>query len=497
MATAECLKSGITAISHFPRHCWEVKNMPEGMKGVYQLGFPVQLAPDLAAVVLNIRYSGVKAVDLEIGSDLLFLDELGKSAPPKIIPLDRSERFVNPLTGKEVLLAKYPKQIGFVPLGARMPSGRPHPHAGTGFVIGQVMGFPPESLNRSDCFAETKPEDVFYGIEMAQCSFDGKDFRIWDSRIFRTDELLPGCLLGGNPLSPAIPDGEELISGSSGEIHPSDSLIRHCGILRWHRKEGVWAPYRYIPVAGLENEFHTISGVFGNFVEPSLARAADGTLFFTAREVGPDPFGKGPQEAERIMIWRSADNGETWTKILEKPHFHPLTPLSINSAADGTIYVAANGYCTQNSKGESLNSIILRETLVAWPLKQDEKGSFDFGKPISICDANASFAKPPFGSFWRLDHPVAMTVRLKDRKWHHIICFRVLEHNECDSDAPVTDFTGTYIEEIYSAGETVPVWNFQADGSEDHSAPLLRQSRPAAISAGINYRTADNAFVRK
>lgn len=448
---------GITEVSRHPRAAWKVENMPDGMTGVYQLGHPFQLSPTEAGITLNIRCSGVKAIDLEVGNDLLIFDHLHPFALDRIQPLCRAGKGINPKTGREILLSRYPKNIGFVPHGALLENGAPHPHAGTGFAIGQVLGFPADRLDRTDPFSNLAPEDIFYALEVIPCSYDGRIFRTGEPRLFDIADLLPGCLIGGGSLGPIIPDGENLMMAISGDPVSRDGKIRGCGLLRWHRRQGQWQPFRFDSVISLPDQFNTISGITGNFVEPTVTRDRHGALFFTAREVGPQPFAQGPLPAERLQIWRSDDRGSSWERQFSIPHFHPLTPLSLNRAADGTLYVAANGYATRNSKGEHLNSIVLRENLQLWPLKENGSGLED---PISIRDGVRELPPPPFGSFWRLDHPIALTVRLQDRQWHHLIVYRILEHNECDSDAPITDWTGCYIEEVLSRGPAIPVWHF-------------------------------------
>jgi len=59
-----------------------------------------------------------------------------------------------------------------------------------------------------------------------------------------------------------------------------------------------------------------------------------------------------------------------------------------------------------------------------------------------------------------IDHPFSLNLRLRDKKWHTKLCYRVLEHNECDSDAPMTPVTGSYLEEIFADGKEHAIWNF-------------------------------------
>ena len=449
---------GIDHIDKSPLFAQRVDTLVDNMTGVYQLGVPAQLSATEVLISMNIRASGVKAIDLEIGNDFVIIDSLEHPTKGKAQVFDRYSRGINPINGKEVLFSHYPRALHFVPFGAKRLDGSPHPHAGTGFAVNQIMGFPITGLDRPDCFSGIPEEEIFYGLELSQCEYDGKEFKVISSEIRQINEFLPGKAIAGGGMSMAIPDGDDLLTPFNADTYRGENKVFGCGILRWSRGGSGWQVSDYIEVIppDLEHQ-NTISGITMGFCESSLARAADSSLVYTAREIGPDPFGKGPQDAERLIVWRSTDNAKTWSRIFEVPHFHTLTPLSLGRAADGSLFISANKHCTQNFKGEHLGSMILRECLLAWPLKNDFSG---LEEPLVICDAPTEFGAPTWGSFWRVDHPIALPVRLKDGKWHTIVCFRVLEHNECDSDAPMTPFTGCYVREINCLGETLPPWNF-------------------------------------
>ena len=70
------------------------------------------------------------------------------------------------------------------------------------------------------------------------------------------------------------------------------------------------------------------------------------------------------------------------------------------------------------------------------------------------------FGPAPNGTPWRLDHPLASTVRLADGEWHHVLVYRALEDAEMRTDAGATPFTGCYVEEVLSSGPRRPAWNF-------------------------------------
>ncbi|MFA6568136.1 MAG: hypothetical protein WCS96_07985 [Victivallales bacterium] len=487
----------ITNVSRNRRALWEVHTeLPPDKTGVYQLGFPFQISPTEIGVSLNIRWSGVKTIDLEIGNDLLILDHLGAIDPKRIQVLNHSEIKPHPHSGKPTLFAQYPLVGGFVPIGALRADGTPHPHAGTGFGVAQVIGFPGDQTVANECEYKDAEQYQYHGLEIQQYSYDGSDFNMLNSTFDDSHHLLHGCYLRHPGLSSAIPDGDDLLQPWCG----SRNNKMGCGVLRWRYTDKKWHPVEFTPVTihddmpeGAEDpkwcyiakewrpvEFgsapatlnavssepvienpqtgYVPSEAISPYTEPSLVRDLDGSLLFTARAQGTQPYAPGPLKAEKVCIWRSLDGGKSWCKILEAPHVRALTPMSLNRAADGTIYLAANPARTTNSLGQRLGSIVMRETLMIWPLSQNRRSLLE---PIMIRDCTNEWGKPPHGSFWRIDHPNGLTVRLSDNKWHHVLSYRGLEHNECDSDAPTTPFTGTYIEEVFSSGEPVPVWLFQ------------------------------------
>lgn len=486
----------ISGISRNRRAIWEVGTLLPLIKtGVYQLAFPFQISPTEAGIALNIRCSGVKTIDLELGNDLLILDHLGAIDPQRIQSLNRSDVAPHPRSEKPTMFARYPLIGGFVPFGALREDGTPHPHAGTGFGAGQIVGFPADQIVDNECEYKDAELYQYHGLEIQQYSYDGSDFSIRKSNFDDGHHLLQGYYLRHPGLSPAIPDGDDLLQPWCGGCNNKMS----CGVLRWRCIDNEWRAVEFTPVtihddvpeAGeedpqwryVDNEWqleitpaasgdapsrhaaddqeYTPSELASPYTEPSMVRDMDGSLLFTARAQGTQPYAPGPLKAEKVCIWRSADGGYSWTKILHTPHVRALTPMTLNRALDGTIYLAANPARTTNSLGQRLGSIVMRETLMVWPLSDDRRTLLE---PIMVRDCPKEFSKPPHGSFWRIDHPVGLTVRLSDNQWHHILTFRGLEHNECDSDATVTPFTGAYIEEVYSTGKPAPLWMFQMCG---------------------------------
>jgi len=437
---------------------------------------------------------------MEIGNDLLIMDHLGAIDSKRIQVLNRSEVKPHPRSGKPTLFARYPLQGGFVPYGALRSDGTPHPHAGTGFAVGVGLGFRGDRniANEVDYQnAEEADQYQYHELEIQQYGYDGAVFNIRSIAFDDGSHLLPGWYLRNCGLGAAIPDGDDLlqpfVGGCSRTKGPMGS-----GVLRWHCVNEKWRPIDFTPVtihndiqeqdmedpqwSYVDNEWRLVESVtnaisdaipdqeiekpqsgyvpldmLSHYTEPSLVRDLDGSLLFTARAQGTQPYAPGPLKAEHVCIWQSTDGGRSWTKIMEAPHIRALTPMTLNRAADGTPYLAANPARSTNSLGQRLGSIVMRETLMIWPLAHNRRSLLE---PIMIRDCTNEWGKPPHGSFWRIDHPVGLTVRLSDNKWHHVLVYRGLEHNECDSDASVTPFTGTYIEKVFSNKEPQPVWRF-------------------------------------
>jgi len=95
--------------------------------------------------------------------------------------------------------------------------------------------------------------------------------------------------------------------------------------------------------------------------------------------------------------------------------------------------------------------------LLLWPLAPDRRSLLE---PLVARDCAADFGPAPAGSIWRADHPVGLTVRLADGQWRHVFCYRVLDRDECVSDAAATSRTGTYVEEVITQGDSARPWGF-------------------------------------
>ncbi|MFH1006835.1 MAG: sialidase family protein [Candidatus Latescibacterota bacterium] len=420
-------------VTHRGRALHRVPSEVDGEEWVYQIGIPLQLSPTECGIVLNIRRAHILTGDLEIGNDLVILDRLDTISTERIFPLNRSDRRPHPSTGRNTLFARYPLVGGSVPLGAKRPDGSIHPHAGTGFAVSQVIGFPVDSKVQ---WAGHLPEaEQYHALEVQQYAYDGRHFSVTHVDLLSDAELFPGWSLGAPGLCHAVPDGDDLLMGFSGN---QEGGTLQAGTLRWRKNGEEWHPSAFVPITKE-----------GRFSEATLVRDTDGALLFTAR--GAPPLEK------KIQVWRTADGGACWEQVLDRPQLRAGTPVSINRCADGSLYIAGNPDRDTDSLGRTLPSIEMRETLLLWSLAPDRRSLLD---PIVARDCPREFGPAPNGSIWRADHPVGLTVRLADGQWHHMLCYRVLDREECVGDAMLTPHTGTFVEEIQSDGEHAGIWQF-------------------------------------
>lgn len=389
----------------------------------YGLGFPFQVAPRRAAIFCNLRTEGIPISDFENGTDVIIFSNLSDISAEGAIPISRNEKLVDPTSGKQHIIVKYPVVGGFVPLGARLKDGAAHPHAGTGFGICAALEFPTDENG----FFTWNTKFIRH-LEFQQYTYDGHTFRVLRSQMTKAGSLLPvadsNWRIVQNGLTNAIPDGDDMLQ----PVVANNGGPDVSGVVRWRRRYGLWRPVSFVPV--------TPAGE--SWVEASLIRDLDGSLLFSAR-------GYGQEASNMVRVWRSADGGATWELVIEAPRVRAQAPVSLNRAADGTPYIAANPMGRW------------REALCLWPLNADRSA---LDEPITVRDAPAEFGPAPGGSKWMVDHPNAVTLRLADGKWHNVLVYRVLVQAEHRGAAPPPQ-TGCYVEEVTASGSVIPTWKFE------------------------------------
>jgi hypothetical protein len=428
----------------------------------YALSFPFQAGPTTVGLMVMRMVEETTNYGFLDGSDVILLDELKPPRRDNIFAASRNEIEKDKTGAPPRLFLKSPLIGGFVPREALRVNGTPHPHAGTGFGVGQAhrFGF------SGDRFTWRDPDRRDMN-EVYQLAYDGKTFtsRRTDVRAQNADDPLliadTGWSILVTGISSAIPDGDDMLLPTLAAR--LDRTAVSVGIVRWACRKKTWQPVGYDPVDTTLGPVPVGPNPMERcpWMEPSLARDADGNLLFSAR--GADAFSKpgaaAPELGYTLRVWRSARTGE-WKQVLNEPKTRLNSPVTINVAADGTAYLVSNPY-DQAFIPETQKTGRGREKLVVWPLKGDRTG---IEPPLLIRDCLGEFGEPPPSADgdekWMADHPNGLTVRLKDG-WHHILCYRVCHSPRYRaSGISPSPHSGSYIEEVRSRGPLQAVWRF-------------------------------------
>ena len=381
----------------------------------HSVGWPIQVAPRKAALVVGRFISSTGNIDFIDGSDLILFDDLANISSDEAIPLTRNIS----LPGDSTFIYKGYPIGGFVPFGAKQKDGSAHPHAGTGFGLSHSSV---REIDESGHFDYQKSLEVYY--ELFQFAYDEKGFRIIKKeRMVKI--FFPGWVFSHLGVSSAIPDGNDLLVGMTTRFEN----LAVSGIARWRHEENGWRPVSFIPVTGYE----------ASWSEASLIRDINGNLLFSARGSGNENF--------NVAVWKSLDNGETWKQVIYQKDFHARSPISLNRAADGTPYIAANLFPQSRT----------REILCMWPLNTDRT---ELGELYIARDVRGQFGPAPSGQWWRIDHPISSVLRLADGKWHGVLTYHIVDNGEVEGFGSLTPQAGCYVEEILSKGKAIPIWNF-------------------------------------
>jgi len=429
-------------------------SVPEGEIWRYGLSIPFQAGPDTAGVLCNIRRTVGERVDFEVGTDVILFDNLSAVSTAHAVPVSRNHEELNPKAVENSIMVKYPVIGGFVPLGAKRSDGSPHPHAGTGFGICHAISWPmgdrPEQVPGTNVFRYRAfgGEAAWSYFELHQFTYDGSRFEVGAPEPIARDRLLTGVTLGGFGLMPPMPDGDDFLFPMSSLESGTECTL---GLTRWQRTPAGWRPVSFQAVA---EDAH--SG------EMSLVRDLDGALLYCAR-------GNTRENCHDFRVWRSGNNGAMWQDCLKVLWVRSAAPVTLNQAADGSPYLAANLFevpltptsdhrkVTVDPWGWRNFGGVRRDKLYLWPLDRTRE---DLEAPLVVRDCPADFGPPSGGTTWSADHPVGLTVRLRDGRWRHLLAYRVLERGENGMGCKPTPHTGCFLEEVFSVGPVRPVWRF-------------------------------------
>jgi len=421
----------------------------------YALSFPFQAGPRAIGLMAMRMTEQTLNYGFLDGSDIVLLDELSSSASRQVFAASRNEREPGEAGGTPRLFMKSPLIGGFVPRGALLTDGSAHPHAGTGFGVGQAHWFP----FSQDRFSWRDPQRRDMN-EVYQLSYDGKIFTSHRTEVRPQNEDDPlrigvtGWAILVTGIHNAIPDGNDLLFASLA-VRPDRTAVS-VGVVRWVCRDRMWRPTGYDPVVLTEFKVPRGPNVMERcpWQEPSLARDADGSLLFSARGAdAPGPNGYA------LRVWRSDKSGK-WKQILDAPKARLNSPVTINVAADGAPYLASNPYDAEFVPETQMNGRG-REKLAVWALSADRTS---LAPPLLIRDCLADFGEPPSaskGEKWMADHPNGMTVRLKDGKWCHILCYRVCHSPRYESSGTMpSPHSGSYVEEVRGLADPKGLWRF-------------------------------------
>jgi hypothetical protein len=137
----------------------------------YELGKMFQLDQDHCLLVASMDELG--GGDRCVGNHGLIISKLADIQADAVFPVNWPDPEYKLKSGRTCFLAKYPVEGGFVPLGARLKDGRPHPHAGTGFLMSTALSF--DSVSR--CLIEHEDEESL--LELMQLRWDGSSLKIF------------------------------------------------------------------------------------------------------------------------------------------------------------------------------------------------------------------------------------------------------------------------------------------------------------------------------
>ena len=370
----------------------------------YHVGRCFQLDQRNCLLVVSMDEQG--GHDLCVGNDAFIFQKLSDIKPENAIPLNSPDPdYSLKHSAGTAYLAKYTITGGFVPLGAKLPNGNPHPAAGTGLLISEAVTF---DLERSQ--ADQNSEAT---IECLQVSWDGANLRVNQRTCL--DSFL-GHTIVGLPLSHFLLDGDHFLAPFTTE----QGIV----VIRFDYDSAQWQPTQ----AG--QPFRTyqcpplLPNLNGEF-EPCIQKLNNQYLVHTR---GCDPNGR---------LYTSSDGLNYQLAIT---HWNNMIPQVLNAGLDGSLYLATNP-----------NKDLLRNPLVALPFTGDT-----FGDPIILHDEDGirddKQDKIPF-----VDLALGVNVFLENR-WRHLLWYRI-----CDlKERSVHGFMEEVADDIYDNGK--PRARSQTDG---------------------------------
>jgi hypothetical protein len=383
----------------------------------YEVGALFQLDREHCLLTASLREQG--GHDFEVGNDGFVFQRLSEILAEKAIPINRLDtNFQLKSARGRCVLGKFPVSGAFVPRGARLEDGSPHPGAGTGFLVSGSLPFLPD---RSDGHPEAGPDDRPF--DLVQLRWDGHVLQV-----ARRDQVssLVGRRLGRICLSNFCAQDRGFLC----PFGPDDGSF--VVVIRFDWDGQSWKPTAagkpFITAkapAGLDGKPRVYRYLE---VEPCIVHVQDHYLVHTR---GRDPKG-------RVYI---SEDGLNYQLLFEHPNH--TVPQVLNQGLDGSLYLATN-------PGPGW----LRNPLLAYALRGQ-----DFVEPLIIHDEQHirgdKGKEVPF-----CDHCRGANVFLEGR-WRHLLLYRVCDMSETDGRgaAPFPQ-TGLYLAEFeYEKANCLP-FNF-------------------------------------
>jgi len=349
--------------------------------------------------------------DLCVGSDGFIFRKLSDIKPENAIAISRGiPDFTDPLTGSKCFLISAGRCGGMIPLGTKLPDGKPHPLAGKGFLLAEHRAY---YQDRSD--------NLPGGCELMSkrdIEWDGLDLTLGEPEWLEIDDI--GRLLYSGMNTTPYGDGFLMCFST----HPSDNRPEYCD----YNPNSSAKAGAFTAVIGYDG------GKWGiRETGPIFAAGLDAT------ECCLRPYNGGYLASVRrtsspvVTLYFSTD-GLNFVKHFET--WNHTVPRMLNQGLDGSLYLATN-----------TGPEWLRNPLMCYPWNGE-----GFDEPFAAHDENGIHDCNAPDSIPFVDHGIAYNVTLEGRK-RHFMTYRVCELVE----RTAYGFQGSLKELIESKGGPLPL----------------------------------------
>jgi hypothetical protein len=411
---------GVPQIVRHGRLLGRVARQPEGTSRpvIYEVGKFFQLDRQHGLLVASLREEG--GHDFEVGNDGFVFRNLHELVPETAIPINRLDPHYHlKSNGAPAIQGRFPVSGGFVPLEAKLPDGKPHPAAGTGFLFSRTLTFLPD---RTQGHPQAGKDDR--DIEVMQLRWDGSSLRVTGRDFVKQ---LAGIDVGRVGLSNGIADGAGVLCPFAADDGSYVVVVRF--EFDGHAWKGVQAGRPFHQAAAPHKS--SPNRVY-RWLETEASILRDGSRFLVYTR-GYDVKGR---------VYTSTD-GLNYTLLFD--HYNYNAPQTLNQGLDGSIFLITN-------RGPGL----LRNPLLAFPLRGQ-----NFREPWVIHDERRVRAYDPQARETPfVDHGVGANLFLEGR-WRYFVAYRVTGLHETDGEgAPQGPHTGLYCDELIYDHVVRPTFGF-------------------------------------